>query len=256
MSATATPVTPDLAVAYGRQFASFYDRLFPGGAAAEPAVARLAALRLREGRRALELGVGTGRIALPLAERSGPVVGVDGSPDMLAPLRAAPGDVACVEADIRGFCAGEEQFDLVFCVCGTLSMVLEREGQQAVLDACAGAAAPGAAVVIETHDPDGVVAMHDGRPRETFFSPYPGPDTGLLSHSSLDLAARVWQLSHVWFEGGRARVATEVSRLTSPAEVDEYATAAGLEPEACWDGWSGAPRTGRAPTFVSVYRRS
>ena len=253
MSTTATR-SPERAVAYGRQFAGFYDRLFPGGAAAEPAVARLAELRLREGRDALELGVGTGRIAVPLAGRTGRVVGVDGSPDMLARLRESGGDVEPVEADIRDHDPGEEH-DLVYCVCGTLSMVLEPDGQQAVLEACARAAAPGAAVVIETHDPDGVIAMHDGRVRETFFSPYPQPDTGLLSHSSLDLAARLWQLSHVWFEDGRARVATEVSRLTSPGEVDAYAEAAGLEREACWDDWAGTPRTGRAPTYVSVYRR-
>ena len=254
MSATVTPA-PAAAVRYGEQFASFYDRLFPGGAAAEATVARLAELRLPDGSPALELGVGTGRIAVPLAERSGPVVGVDGSPDMLARLReAGAADVTAVEADIVGFDDGHA-YGLVYCICGTLSMVLEPDAQRAVLAACARAAAPGAAVVIETHHPDAVDAMHEGRSRDSFFTPYPGPDTGLLSHSTLDRRARLWQLAHVWFEEGRSRIASETSRLTTPDEVEDLATAAGLVPELRWGSWAGAPLTGAEPTYVSVFRR-
>ena len=250
---TAT-LAPSQAVGYGRQFAGFYDRLFPGGAAAEPVVDRLAALRPDAGRPALELGVGTGRIALPLAARSGPVVGVDASPDMLERLAPDAG-VEPVLADIRGYDDGRAH-DLVYCVCGTLSMVLEPDGQAAVLEACARACAPGAAVVVETHDPAAVAAMHEGRTRESFFTPYPEPGTGLLSHSTLDAAAGLWQLAHVWFEGdGTSRVATELSRLTTPDEVDGYARAAGLEPEARWGTWAATPHTGADPTFVSVFRR-
>ena len=71
---------------YGRQFADFYDRLFPGGPAVAQTVRRLADLHPGDGAATLELGVGTGRIALPLAELVGPVVGVDSSPEMLAVL--------------------------------------------------------------------------------------------------------------------------------------------------------------------------
>ena len=67
---------------------------------------------------------------------------------------------------------------------------------------------------------------------------------------------RLWQLAHVWFEGdGTSRVATELSRLTTPDEVDAYARAAGLEPEARWGTWAATPHTGGDPTFVSVFRR-
>jgi SAM-dependent methyltransferase len=245
------------AIDYGRQFAGFYDRLFPPGDAAEQTAARLAELHPGDGSPALELGVGTGRIALPLSERTGEVVGVDLSRDMLDVLRAAleraPRPVTPVRGDIRDHDDGR-RYGLVYCVCATLSMVLDEAGQRRVLEACARAAAPGAAVVIETHNPSGVEAMHDGRARETFFVPYPGQDTGLLSHSTLDRQHRLWQLSHVWFEDGRSRVASEVSRLTTPEEIDAYATGAGLRPEARYGDWQGAPLTGPAPTMVCVYR--
>jgi SAM-dependent methyltransferase len=186
------------------------------------------------------------------------VTGVDASPDMLDRLRVAAteqgAEVEPVEADIVGYDDGRE-YGLVFCVCGTLSMVLDPDDQRRVLEACARAAAPGAAVVIETHHPAGVEAMHDGRARDSFFTPYPGGDRGLLSHSTLDPAAGVWQLAHVWFADGRTRVATEVSRLTTPDEVEAYAAAAGLVPEARWGAWDGSPLRGPEPTYVSVFRR-
>lgn len=250
-------MTDAQAIAYGRQFAGFYDRLFPPGEAAEQTAAALAALHPGDGSPSLELGVGTGRIALPLSDRAGEVVGVDLSRDMLDVLRAAlerePRPVTPVRGDIRDHDDGR-RYGLVYCVCGTLSMVLHAEGQRQVLETCARAAAPGAAVVIETHNPAYVEAMHEGRTRETFFVPYPGPDTGLLSHSTLDRDTRLWQLSHVWFEDGRSRVASEASRLTTPEEVDGYAAAARLRPEGRYGDWDGTPLDDGAPTMVCVYR--
>ena len=161
-------LAPSLAVAYGRQFARFYDRLFPGGAAAEPVVARLAALRADEGRPALELGVGTGRIALPLAERCGPVVGVDGSPDMLArlaqnPASSRPGRHPRLRRRAR---LRPRVLRLRHALDGARA---RRPGRRA--RGLRAACAPGAAVVVETHDPAAVAAMHEGRTRESFFPP-------------------------------------------------------------------------------------
>ena len=105
------------AVSYGRQFADFYDRLFPPGAGAEATAAWLAALHPRDGAPALELGIGTGRIALPLAERVGEVVGVDASPDMLDVLRdeldRRPLPIEPVLADIRDY-DDDRRYGLVY----------------------------------------------------------------------------------------------------------------------------------------------
>jgi SAM-dependent methyltransferase len=238
--------------AYGAQFADFYDRLFPRDAAAFAAVDYLASLHLSEAGPPLELGVGTGRIAIPLAERVGEVVGVDSSPEMLERLAAEPSAVRPVLGDMRTY-AGEGDHGLVYCVLGSLSILLECDEQRAAVAAFAAAAAPGAAVVIETHNPAPVRAMHEGRRTETMFVPYPEPDTALLSHSALD--GDLWRLSHVFFDGGRARIATELSRLIEPDELDELAREAGLRREARHGDWGGTPARGDEPMVVSTYRR-
>jgi len=74
-------------IGYGREFAHFYDRIFPKDATAERTADVLAGMHPGNGP-ALELGVGTGRIAIPLARRVGPVVGVDSSVEMLDRLRS------------------------------------------------------------------------------------------------------------------------------------------------------------------------
>ena len=94
--------------------------------------------------------------------------------------------------------------------------------------------------MIETHNPDAVDAMHEGRSRDSFFTPYPGPDTGLLSHSTLDRGARLWQLAHVWFEEGRSRIASETSRLTTPDEVEGTSRRPrAWSPRRRWGNWAG-----------------
>lgn len=239
---------------YGRQFVGFYDRLFPDGPDVEQTAALLAELR-PAGADALELGVGTGRVALPLAARSGAVVGVDSSPEMLDVLRsrAEPGIVEAVHGDIRDFADGR-RYGLVYCVCGTLSMLLTAEEQQQVLQTCARHLAPGGVLVIETHNGAVVEAMHAGRLRDSYFVPYPGADTGLLSYSSIDPQHRRWQLSHIFFDEGRAHIATETSRLTTVQEIDAYAAAAGLRPDARFGSWSGAAATGTEPMIIASYR--
>ena len=133
-------------------------------------------------------------------------------------------------------------------------MVLDEAGQQQVLETCARALAPGGAVVIETHNPAYVEAIHGDRLRDSFFVPYPGGDSGLLSYSNLDPQGGIWQLSHIWFEDGGAHVASETSRLTSPQEVDGYAGRAGLRLESRHGDWAGSPFAGTEPTYISVYR--
>ena len=239
---------------YGRQFAGVYDRIFPPGPGAEQTAAWLAGRHPGGG--ALELGVGTGRIALPLAARTGPVTGVDLSPEMLASLRAAVAHrrlpVTAVQADIRDYDDGR-RYGLVYCVCGTLSMVLGVADQQRVLDTCARALAPGGVVVIETHNPAAVEALHGGRRHASFFVPYPGRDTGLRTRSTLDERRRRWELSHIWCEGERSHAAAERSRLTSPAEIDGYAERAGLRLVARRGDWRDSPCAGTEPTVECVY---
>lgn len=243
-------------IGYGRQFAGFYDRIFPRDATADQTAVKLASFHLGGGTGALEFGVGSGRIAIPLAAHVGKIVGVDSSPEMLEQLRrnTKESDVAVtpVCGDIRTY-ADDEQYGLVYCVCGTLSMLLEPAQQQEVINRAAARLAPGGKLVIETHNKQGVLALHEGRLRTSFFLPYPAPDTGLLTYSTLSPDHRLWQASHVWFDGGSSHVGTELSKLTTPEEVDGFAAAAGLELVSRSADWQDTPYTETAAMFVSVY---
>ncbi|MFE2141649.1 class I SAM-dependent methyltransferase [Streptomyces sp. NPDC059456] len=281
MNPSATPATGTVAVAvavavedigYGRQFEGWYDRLFPRDESAAVTAARLAELHPEPASGTVEFGVGTGRIALPLARRlAAPVTGLDSSPEMLAALRAAGeaeagveapeavgavgavGAVDAVLADIRTY-TSERTAGLVYCVCATLSMLLTPEDQRQAVARAAELLAPGGRFVVETHNKPAVLAAHEGRSRTSYFIPYPEPGTGLQTHSTLLPENDLWHCAHVWFESdGSSRVGTELSRLTTPDEVDAYARAAGLVPEGRSADWLGTPYGEQAPMFVSTY---
>ena len=84
------------------------------------------------------------------------------------------------------------------------------------------------------------------------FVPCAAPETGLLSHSILDLGHGLWPLSHVFSDDGRARIASEDSRLVDPDDLDAWARDAGLRPEASNGDRSGAPATGGEPMLIST----
>ncbi|WP_214410603.1 class I SAM-dependent methyltransferase [Sphaerisporangium fuscum] len=245
---------------HGGHSTGFHDRIFPTGPESEQIaewLARLVAASETDGHAALELGVGVGRVALPLSRRIGDVVGVDSSPERLSVLRESlsvtPRPVVPVEGDMRTYADGR-QYRLVYCLRDTFCMLLDPADQRQVLLRCAEALAPGGTVVLETHNPAAVAALHQGRPREIFFTPYPGEDTGLLSYSTRDPEKRTWRLSHIWFEEGNARISSTVSRLTEPEELDAHAGHAGLSLHGRYGDWHGTPYTGSEPMVVSVYR--
>lgn len=244
-------------IGYGRQFDGWYDRLFPRDGLADKTAKHLVSLHPDPGLGTLELGVGTGRIAVPLSHEVGRVVGVDSSLEMLSALEkevAATGaDVEAVRGDIRTY-ADDCQYGLIYCVCGTLSMLLDPTDQQRAVSRAAERLAPGGVLVVETHNKPGVLAFHAGQERMTYFVPYPEPGTGLQTHSTLFPERNLWQCSHIWFEAnGTSRVGTELSRLTAPEEVDAYAAAAGLTPDGRYADWDSSPYTPQGPMFVSVY---
>ncbi|MFI1014672.1 class I SAM-dependent methyltransferase [Streptomyces sp. NPDC020965] len=237
----APSVAPEIMdVGYGRQFAAFYDRLFPQDGAAERTAETLAGWH--PGGRTLELGVGTGRIAVPVARRTGEVVGVDSSPEMLDQLRAAVAEsgapVVPVHGDIRTYDDGT-RYGLVYAVCATLSLVLDAAGQRTAVARAAHHLAPGGTLVVETHNPGLVHTLHEGRVRTSFFAPYPEPGTGLQTYSTLIPERGLWHTSHLWHEAGGVRLGSEVNRLTMPEEVDAYAAEAGLVLVSRQGDWSG-----------------
>lgn len=244
-------------IGYGKQFEGWYDRVFQDDSSTRLTVDALARLHPDPARGTLELGVGTGRVALPLSGRVGPVTGVDSSPAMLAALekRSGEGQVHAVHGDIRVH-REERQYGLVYCVCSTLALITDPDGQREAVARAAELLCPGGRLVVETHNRPGVVAQHEGLTRTTMFVPYPEPGTGVQMHATLLARNRIWQVSTVWFEAdGTHRVGTEVARLLTPGEVDAYARAAGLTPEGHHGDWRLGAYTPMAGLFVATYTK-
>jgi SAM-dependent methyltransferase len=244
-------------MSYGQQFADFYDELFPKDASANHVASALSRL-IDDNDTALEFGVGTGRIAIPLAHRIKHVVGVDSSPEMLDLLKSDVARtgvrVSAVEADLCNY-ADDYQYPLVYAVCGTLSMVLEVDAQREAVRRAADRVAPGGCLVIETHNPSGVLAMTGGAPHFTSMVPYPTPGSGLLTTWDIDKNTSMWRASHLWVNSGKIRMASEISRLTTPEEVRQYATQAGLQQGRLDSDWHNSPYTESSPMYVASFHK-
>lgn len=233
---------------YGRSFADVYDDWYPSDATTAAAVRRVGALA-GPGGRVLELGVGTGRLALPLADAGLAVTGLDSSPEMLAVLavkdpagrvRAVPGDVG------RPADWPEGPFDVVLAACNLVCNLADAEAQAACVATAASRLAPGGALVVEAFVP----APLEPGPRLTA-SEVRG-DAVVLIASTADPDTGVVTAQHVELRDGMpVRLRPWRIRVARPDEIDGWAAAAGLVLERRWDGWlddgAGAP--------VAVYRR-
>lgn len=250
---------PDQARSYGAGYAACYDDVFAPGPDTELAVASIHALleqlpapAERTAPTVVELGVGTGRIAIPLAERGIDVIGIDSSPELLSIAAGKRADAAnphLRRADIRQP-QDLTQIDLVLCLCATLSMILTREEQLATVRNAAAMLRPGGMLVIETHDPGHVRTLHESGIHRAHL------DAG---GTTIEFISRVlpggehWELTTV-IDGSPARDAvTEISRLITPADLRSMAAEAGLGHRFTWSSWAGDPYTGSAPMYVAGF---
>ncbi|GAB3440002.1 class I SAM-dependent methyltransferase [Streptomonospora sediminis] len=240
---------------YGSMFADHYDKVRPKDAEADAAAAMLADLMPEPGK-ALEFGVGTGRIAIPLARRIGAVVGVDSSEKMLDVLRRDAAeenvDVPVVCADMRGY-SGGGRYPLVYCVSGTLSVISGSGEQQKTVAEWAGLVSPGGILVIEMQNPEAIGILHGERLVDTVFKARPGSDSGMLVSRVLDKERLVWEISSAYFENGSVRVTQEVCHLAPPERFDGCA---GLELVKRFGDWHGGPLNTGCGTYISVYRKA
>ncbi|MDS1272284.1 class I SAM-dependent methyltransferase [Lipingzhangella sp. LS1_29] len=253
----------DFDIGYGRQFASWYDRLFPDQAEAKRTARALAGLHPDPDTGTLEIGIGTGRIALPLARIIGPVHGLDSSPEMVSAAQAASaadgGPITTEQANILAYPV-KRSYGLVYAVCATLNQILFPEQQAEAIRRAADLLTPGGRLVIEAHHRSMVVSIHGGARFTTFFTPYPEPGSGLLTCSTLSADHTLWQCSQIWHEAdSSAPIGTEFSRLLEPAEVHAYAETAGLVsacPAAGFSDWSfAATASAAAPAFITIHEK-
>ncbi|MDN5933854.1 MAG: class I SAM-dependent methyltransferase, partial [Pseudonocardia sp.] len=215
---------------------------------AADAIARLCP----EGGRVLELGIGHGRLALPLADRGVRVHGVDASPGMLAWLRERDPDgrVSAEEGDFTSTVAGKD-FAVVAIIMNTFFAVTSVEGQIECLHRMAEQVAPGGAVVIEAFDPTGYHGQTETRNEIVHI-----PDGLMVNTTEVDPARQLMIVVRTLLTGGEITKTREIVRYCWPCELDLMARVAGLELVSRSSGWNGEPFVVGSHRHVSVYRRA
>ena len=201
--------------------------------------------------RALELGIGTGRIALPLTRRGIRVHGIDLSEAMVAKLRAKPGgDEIAVEIGDFAAATVEGTFSLAYLVFNTIMNLTTQEEQVACFRNVARHLEPGGFFVIEVVVPelrrlppgDTVRAFHVSETR-LGFDEYDVASQGLVSH-------------HCRIEDGKLEVDSVPFRYVWPSELDLMARLAGMSLRERWSDWDRAPFTSESGKHVSVWQRT
>jgi SAM-dependent methyltransferase len=193
----------------------------------------------------LEFGIGTGRVALPLAARGIHVSGIDLSPDMVAQLRAKEG------AEGIGVAIGDfsttrvtGQFALVYIVWNTINNLTTQEAQLACFANASAHLQPGGCFAVE-------VGVRNRAPLEVFdlsdthvgIDEYDADTQRLVSH-------------HFWLLDGRWERVSMPFRAVSPAELDLMARLAGMALRERWGGWQHEPFTAESTKHVSVWEKT
>ena len=234
---------------YGDRIAEVYDALYPAGPTVTAAVERL--VQLAAGGKVLELGIGTGRIALPLAAAGVDVSGIDTSAAMLDKLRAKAGSER-VSARLGDFARDDlgSGFALVFVAFNTLFALPDQESQVACFDRVARALRPGGRFVVEAFVPD-LGRFERGQRTSTLVA---GTDVAQLEATTHDPATQSIQSLHLLIRDGRVETYPVRLRYAFPCELDLMARLAGLALEARWGSWSGEPFTSASGGHISVWR--
>ena len=234
---------------FGERVAARYDA-HSGGmfdpAVVGPAVERLA--ELAGDGRALEFAIGTGRIALPLAERGVPVAGIDNSEAMLDRLRAKPGAerIEVVAGDMAATRV-EGEFSLVYLVFNTIFNLTTQDGQVACFENAAAHLRGGGRFVVEARVPE-----LQRLPLGQTVLPWRADPDG-FSYYVYDVVTQRLSGRHYHLEEGRLQPGPIEMRYAWPAELDLMARLAGLRLEHRWAGWGGEPLTALSPAHVSIY---
>ncbi len=199
---------------------------------------------------ALEFGVGTGRIALPLSQRGIRVHGIDLSPAMVAQLRTKPGADA-VGVTIGDFAATrvDGTFRLVYLVRNTIENLTTQDEQVACFRNAAAHLEPGGCFVIEVEVP----ALQRLPPGETVRAFTLTPTH--LGFDEYDVAAQGLISHHYWIIDGQLEVFSSPFRYVWPSELDLMARLAGMTLHGRWSGWNGEPFTSDSTTHVSVWQK-
>ena len=244
-------MTPFDAAEYGATgIAEEYDDLYAGEWDTDGAVDALAAIA--DGGPILELGIGTGRLAVPLVARGIEVHGIDGSPDMVAQLVAKPGG-ADIPVTIGDFAVARTgvQYSMVVLAVNTIFALPDQQAQVDCFRNAADHLRPGGAFVVEAWIPD-VAAFHRGRlVRQRILR----PDVLSIEAARLEPAAQMMRTTQAVLRDGSVRLYHANHRYAWPSELDLMARLARLELEHQWADWTGTPFDDDSTSRIATYRK-
>jgi SAM-dependent methyltransferase len=200
---------------------------------------------------ALELAIGTGRVAVPLAERGVPVTGIELSPDMAAQLARKPGaDAIPVTLGDMTTTRVDGAFRLVYLVFNTINNLTTQDAQVACFENAAAHLEPGGCFVVEV----GVPQLRLLPPGQTAVPFTVAEDR--LGFDTYDVVTQeMWSHHHRRADGGWQALAVPF-RYVWPSELDLMARLAGLRLRERWAGWRREPFTAESRSHVSVWELS
>lgn len=234
---------------YGEQVAGIYDDLYEWYLDTDSSVEALAELA-GEGP-VLELGVGTGRVAIPLAERGLEVHGIDASEAMVSRMREKPGGdrVTVAMGDFAEVPAPGGPYTLVFVVFNTLFALQSQDEQARCFRGVADALSERGGFLVEAFVPD--PSRFDRGQRVEALTVE--SDLVTLEASIHDPVAQRVASRHVLIQDGEVQTYPADIRYAWPSELDLMGRLAGLELRHRWGGWRREPFTAESSRHISVY---
>ena len=198
----------------------------------------------------MELGIGTGRIGLPLSRRGVRVHGIDLSEEMVARLRAKAGAEE-IEVTMGDFATTrvDATFTLVYLVANTIMNLTTQSEQVACFRNVADHLEPGGRFVIEVVVP----GLQRLPPGERFLPFHVSSDH--LGFDEYDVARQGLVSHHYWISGGQVQALAPPFRYVWPAELDLMAELAGMSLLERFGGWEHEPFTGASTKHVSVWEK-
>jgi len=233
---------------YGERIADIYDDLYPGYQ--EAAIDLLQVLA--RGGPALELGIGTGRVALPLCQRGLQVTGIDASEAMIAALRAKRGGdaIEVLQGSFVDFDL-DARFDLIYVVFNTFFSLQTQDEQVRCFQSVADHLTPEGVFLIEAFVPD-LGRFEDG---QTVRAIHVGDHDVRLEASRYNPMEQQVHSQQVMLSEDGVRLIPVRVRYAWPSELDLMARLAGLELKHRWESWDRRSFTEESSTHISVYGR-
>jgi SAM-dependent methyltransferase len=237
---------------FDERIAKGYETLWPNlfePAVVDPAVRFLADLAGTGA--ALELGIGTGRIALPLSQRGVRVHGIELSPAMVAQLRAKPGsdDIGVTIGDFATTRVGET-FKVAYLVRNTITNLTTQDEQVECFRSVAAHLEPGGCFIVEVYIPE----LQRLPPGETIYVSTRTP--AHLGFGEYDLAAQIELSHHYWVIDGQLETFSSPHRYVWPSELDLMARLAGMTLRERWSDWNREPFASDSRQHISVWEKT